>query len=381
MNIAFYVKTYDGVKGGIERLISMLTENLPKEYKITLFLDCEKWESFPYKLQRNISIHKLPFRGDSFFIDDLRNIIIKEEIEAVVVMRTGSNVMQTWAATLSGTNCKLILSEHCEPTAAGKEYPKQSRKIALECADYIHLLQNAFTESIPENIRHRVRVIPNYIINKKEKVKPFSTRENRIVMVGRLTKTQKRPIKLLEAFGKLCERREDIKKNWELVFCGDGPEKEGMLEFIKKNEIHNVHLLGQVHDVDSILLNSKLFCLPSAYEGQSIALMEAMNCGCIPIVYSSSPGNNTMVQDRLTGYLSGEDLSLTLESAIDSGNNDEICRNTIEEINKYSIEFALSSWDSFFKEISSENTLFRNRHLIKKGQLINILINKEFFTW
>lgn len=379
MNIAFYVKTYNGVKGGIERLVSMLVENLPLKYSLSLFLDCEKWEEFPYKLNRTVNIFKMPFRGDCFFVDHLREIVIRNEIEAVVVMRTGSNVMQTWAAALGDTNCKLILSEHCEPITAEKEYPKLSRNISLECADYIHLLQKDFIKSIPENLQTQVKVIPNYLISLKREITAYSFRKNQIVMVGRLTKTQKRPMLLLEAFQQVCSIRKDISENWKLIFCGDGPEKEQMLKFIQINGMTNVEILGQVEDVDSILSDSKLFCLPSRYEGQSIALMEAMNNGCIPIVFANASGNNTMIEDNSTGYLSDDVLADTIIRAIDSNNNDEISKNANKYVQQYSMGNSLDSWNEFFKKIGEDKKLFRNRHLIKKNYLINILAEKELF--
>ena len=159
MNIGFYVKTFNGVKGGIERLISMLAIELSHDNNVTIFMDCEKWEKFPYPLPENVKQIRLPFRADTFFIKELNDTIVSSSIDVMVVMRTGSKVMQIWAAALSGTSCKLIMSEHCAPDVAKAEYPNNSRDICLECADYIHLLQDEFTSSIPMHLRKRVEVI------------------------------------------------------------------------------------------------------------------------------------------------------------------------------------------------------------------------------
>lgn len=381
MNIGFYVKTFNGVKGGIERLISMLAIELSHDNNITIFMDCEKWEKFPYPLPENVKQIRLPFRADTFFIKELNDTIVSSSIDVMVVMRTGSKVMQIWAAALSGTSCKLIMSEHCAPDVAKAEYPNNSRDICLECADYIHLLQDEFTSSIPMHLRKRVETISNYVSNVRLNNLDYCERKNQIVMVGRLTRTQKRPLLLAEAFRDAQAKNSEIKDQWKLIFCGDGPEKEALECFIRDNDLVNVEIRGQIENVEEILQESKFFCLPSAYEGQSLALMEAMNCGAIPIVLEDAPGNRSMVSHLETGYLAKKDkLSETILEAINNPNNEDISVNAQKFIRKFSKESALTQWRNLFSKVIREDKNFRERHQTKKSYLINSLLTKEVFN-
>lgn len=381
MKIGFYVKTYNGVKGGIERLISMLAHELTKDNDITIFMDCEKWEKFPYPLPENVNQIRLPFRTDTFFIKELNEIIVSASIEVMVVMRTGSKAMQIWAAALSGTSCKLVMSEHCAPEVAKIEYPNNSRDICLECADHIHLLQDEFICSIPMHLRKRVEVISNYVTDIRSHNLDYCKRKNQIVMIGRLTKTQKRPLLLAEAFKVAQDKNSEIKNQWKLIFCGDGPEKDSLNRFIRDNNLNNVEVRGQVENVEEVLQESKLFCLPSAYEGQSIALMEAMNCGAIPIVLDDAPGNRSMVSHLETGYLAKkEKLSETILEAISNPNNENISINAQKFIAKFSKENALNKWKCLFSKAIREDKNFRERHQSQKKYLINSLLTKEVFN-
>lgn len=179
----------------------------------------------------------------------------------------------------------------------------------------------------------------------------------------------------------LKKKNSEIKKNWKLIFCGDGPERDCLNRFIKENNLNNIEVRGQIQNVEEILLESKLFCLPSAYEGQSIALMEAMNCGAIPIVFDDAAGNKSMVAHLKTGYLAKkEKLGETILEAINNPDNGKISIRAQEFIAKFSKENALKKWKSLFDKAIKEKQNFRERHQTKKKYLISSLITKEVFN-
>lgn len=381
MNICFYVKTNNKVKGGIEKLISTLCNYLVDNNKIYIIVDAEKWEKFPYKLHKDVVTFITPFRSDYFFINDLKNFIKCNMIDIVVVMRTGGNIIQIFSAALNGLNCKLIMSEHCAPEFAKIEYPSNSRDLSIRCSDYIHLLQDNFVDSIPKYMRNRVEIIGNFVDIYPKTINNYNDRKNNIVMVGRLTKTQKRPLLLLDAFIKLKYINRDIFNDWKLIFCGEGPEKIEIERIVKKNNIKNIQILGQIEDVVPILLNSKFFCLPSAYEGQSIALLEAMRCGTIPIVCNDSLGNISMIENEKTGYIVNKlKFAEDLAKILINNKNQSISKNTYEESLKYSPGKILVLWEKFFNKIIKEKYNFREAHLFSKEKAIEILINSEILS-
>jgi glycosyltransferase involved in cell wall biosynthesis len=63
-----------------------------------------------------------------------------------------------------------------------------------------------------------------------------------------------------------------------------------------------VHFLGHRDDVPRLLPHFDVLWLPSAYEGQSNAVMEAMAAG-VPVVATDIPGTRELVVGGETGYL------------------------------------------------------------------------------
>lgn len=116
--------------------------------------------------------------------------------------------------------------------------------------------------------------------------------------VGRLW-PQKRYKDLIWAAELLHAVRDDV----HLLIVGEGPQRDDLIRF--RNDIRvqsHVHFLGERTDVPDLLPLLDCFWLGSAYEGQSNALMEAMQAG-LPVVASDIPGNRDLVLAQQTGYL------------------------------------------------------------------------------
>lgn len=81
-------------------------------------------------------------------------------------------------------------------------------------------------------------------------------------------------------------------KNIKAVMLGDGKMKDKITELIRVKELNqNLELTGYVPNANEYLQRTKIFVQPSRTEGLSTAMLEAMACGCIPVV--SNVGNQT----------------------------------------------------------------------------------------
>lgn len=93
------------------------------------------------------------------------------------------------------------------------------------------------------------------------------------------------------------------KRDTALILVGDGPEMSRVRHLVKQLNIGDkVHLVGQQSDVKSHFQLADVFLLLSEKESFGLALLEAMNCGAIP-VGSTAGGISEVIKHKETGYL------------------------------------------------------------------------------
>jgi len=172
----------------------------------------------------------------------------------------------------------------------------------------------------------------NYSL-KNEKVK--------IGVVGRIS-LQKAPWIFAEIANKLNKQRNDI----EFIWIGGGEADD-----VKMLRDVGVNVTGMLDRSDALKLIPKLdiYFQTSAYEGLSLALLEAQASG-IPAVVTKIPGNDEVVQHGETGYVGKDNEQLTthLTSLIDSAEK----RQELGEYAKKHTEqyFSLSAMAEQYKE-------------------------------
>lgn len=181
--------------------------------------------------------------------------------------------------------------------------------------------------------------------------KPF-----RIINVARLNKAQKRQHLLIEAFSRLAKQYPD----WNLEFWGEENDghhgyKEELLSLIAKHHLENrVFLRGQTNKVYDISLGADIFAFPSAYEGFSNAMAEALSVGLPNVVYRSAPAVSALVEDGVTGLLcdDGPDgLAKSLKILMDNRElRVQMGRNATKSMQQFSPEAVFDKWESILKQ-------------------------------
>jgi glycosyltransferase involved in cell wall biosynthesis len=91
--------------------------------------------------------------------------------------------------------------------------------------------------------------------------------------------------------------------NFHVNFVGSGELEKELKSFVHTNNINDYFTFhGVQQDVNSILLNSHIFLLPSIDEGFPIAILEAMRTG-LPIVSTNVGGIAEMIDHGKSGFL------------------------------------------------------------------------------
>jgi 1,2-diacylglycerol 3-alpha-glucosyltransferase len=116
--------------------------------------------------------------------------------------------------------------------------------------------------------------------------------------VGRLT-SQKNLFSLLDIFNIV----QKIKNGSFLLIAGKGELKSKIEDYIKKNKILNVLLLGFVSDIEfpALYSSADYYIMSSEYEGQPLTLLEAMSSG-LPCIVSDIP-NLKIVEEADCGII------------------------------------------------------------------------------
>ncbi|MCU7937768.1 MAG: glycosyltransferase family 4 protein [gamma proteobacterium symbiont of Bathyaustriella thionipta] len=230
---------------------------------------------------------------------------------------------------------------------------KQIIKEALHFITVSHSLKKAC--QIKLGIKEtKIKTIPTGI-NSKIFINKNQSRKDDFLFVGRLIES-KGILLLLESMKKLIREGHTTRT---LSIVGHGPLIEQINEFIQKNNLaRNVFLIGHVrhNEVADIYNQHKILISPALVpEGLGLTTIEAMACGCIPIV-TDIPALNEIVINNYSGYTFPENnmdaLSHIMQHSIENYLQLEhiIVNAQVEVSKKY-------AWKSIAEEYSN---LYRN---------------------
>jgi len=180
----------------------------------------------------------------------------------------------------------------CDRIVALSEQDRDEQvALGLAQADKFEVIMNGIDDSFFAPVEaHRVKAF-------KER-HSISDDDFVIGSVGRLSKEKGHDL-LIEAFAKIADAYPSAK----LLLVGDGAEKKKLMAAHPAlGDAGRVIFAGSMEDVRPALAAMKIFVLPSRYESQGIAAMEAMASG-LPVVASDVGGVRAIINDGQDGLL------------------------------------------------------------------------------
>ncbi|HEY0051509.1 MAG TPA: glycosyltransferase family 4 protein [Pyrinomonadaceae bacterium] len=106
------------------------------------------------------------------------------------------------------------------------------------------------------------------------------------------------------------------KRNVEVVFFGEGVNKQALVEMARLLEVRNVKFAGYVGDVEHIWKESHALVLPSRSEGLPLALVEAMLYGR-PSIVTDVGGMAEIIDDNVTGFVAAAPTAQAFDEALE----------------------------------------------------------------
>jgi len=195
----------------------------------------------------------------------------------------------------------------------------------------------------------KLKVIPNYVETERFVPDSEQSEDFDVIFVGRLA-LQKNVSAFLTALSDL-----DVRA----LIIGDG-ELCGRLQSEYGDMNGKVRWEGNVPNsrLPSLMNRSRIFVLPSHYEGHPKTLIEAMSCG-MPVIGADSPGIREIIHHGVNGLLCGTDsksIRRSLQELLDNpGLADSLGKNARQYVlEHFSLDRVFEMEYQLYKEVLNE---------------------------
>lgn len=238
---------------------------------------------------------------------------------------------------------------HCDPVVdipgayrkLMNKWIKNGRIKLIGCSESIAKQSAEIYKSKVVAITNGVKTDNNY--SNEEKIYDF-------LFVGRFVSLKNIP-QIIDAFEIIRSKKSDLK----LCICGDGEEKEKIVEYIKTKELNSsIDMIVNCENMDEVYKKSKVLCLFSSTEGGPMVLLEAFSRG-IPALCSDIPGCKNFAQNYYNSMLF--ELNNVNEAATlgyEMLNNQELYNHLSENAFKTAKEFSIEKTSNEYLSLFSE---------------------------
>jgi glycosyltransferase involved in cell wall biosynthesis len=170
----------------------------------------------------------------------------------------------------------------------------------------------------------------------------FSEQDGLIVSVARL-EPQKNPLPLIRAFAAALPDE----PHWHLLLAGDGSLRQAARALASPR----VHFLGVCDDIPELLASSDIFALASDWEGNPMAVMEAMAAG-LPVVATAVGGVPELVDDLLVPPGDTHALAAALSAlARDPARRRALAETSRLRADRFSVASMVASYAALFERL------------------------------
>ena len=316
-NLIIYYPSFES--GGVEKIIKNLIEYfISKGIKIFLITSnkenlkiIKKNKNLKIIIIKNNSYTYLPTRLSSSInsIKYLYCVLRQMNNSDTIVHSMQSNFVPIIISKL--LNFKIVIRNSEDPVESVKY---SENKFFSYLIFLLRFIFYNFADFIVTNSRGSAKSLEIFVFNKKKishVYNPYLTEEmikkskkkvkkRKIVMTaGRLT-IQKNFIFLIDAF----KKSSLIKKGYILNIFGKGYLEKKIKSKIKSEKLNNsVFLKGWSNDLTNEYKKSKIFVLPSLYEGLGNVLIEAINYGAITIATNCKSGPKEILMNGKGGAI------------------------------------------------------------------------------
>ncbi len=339
------------VKGGAERVVSVLSKELSKYYEVYVVIYHKPVE---YEIGGKLINLETPtgsflrkIKNTIYRVVKLKRLVRKISPDFIVSFMGNLQPILTFEPVIVSIRNNPDIFPLQEKLCLSTIYKLPNVKKIITCSSGIEKkLNNNYKLKNTKTIHNPIDL---KLINQKLIAsKPFEF--DYILAIGRLSRQKGFDI-LIRSFAK-----SDLKNRIKLVILGEGEERGNLEKLITKLSLRNqVLLFGKVDNPFIYMKYTKFFISSSRYEGFGNVLLEALACGTPVIATDCESGPSEIVENGENGLLvpvaDEEALKAAMEKLFyDRELYKKIKANTRKSIEKYNITNIIKDWLNLFEE-------------------------------
>ena len=358
-NVLVVVDSFNGGAGNMAQILTQFLQK-NKNNNVKLLLMNPNHSKSRYGFDQNDEKQAIYFysgktKKNAYIIKAIkfiRQVIKKYEIDTVVSFLDNNNTI-VGLSLFFNKKIRLIVSERSNPVVIPPSNKMWTilRRIAYRRANVVSVQFDEFKVFDKGRFEKKCFETPNIILSSPYRRSVEQKDVIRFISCARFAKIKRFDL-LIELFAKIHEQN----SNTELVLCGDGPEKEKIINLINQYNLKDcVKLLGIVSNTYEVLKDCDIYLMTSLQEGFPNALSEAMASGLPAVVFKCHEGISKLVQNSVNGYcVNDKDCDKFIEKCVYLSLNYDLINKYGEEsikiANKYSPDKVLSIWESIIFE-------------------------------
>ncbi len=282
--------------GGAQRVLVTIANYMAEHgYDIQIIAS---FNNGSYPLNERIKVTYVGYGQYVKLVCVARRQIARQGPDAVIAFEYFFNMLASIACL--GLKTKLIVSERNDPTRVGSGFVKgKMRNFLYRFVDVLVCQTPDARAYFPSHIQKKSVIILNPL-KPNLPVKIGGERANEIVTFCRLNSQKNLPM-LLNAFKDFLKTH----SGYKLKIFGDGEESMELKEISKQLNVEgSVEINPASDNIHQLVLNARMFVLPSDYEGLSNSMLEAMAIG-LPTICTDCPcgGARMIIKNNDNGIL------------------------------------------------------------------------------
>lgn len=178
-------------------------------------------------------------------------------------------------------------------------------------------------------------------------------KEKEVLIVARMDERSKRIKLALQIWGNIPDRL--LNDGWRLTIVGDGEDLTYYQHYVEWKTIKGVSFEGRQNPLQ-YYQRASIFMMTSACEGWPMTLMEAMQNGCVPIVFDSFKAVYDIMDSHNNGIIvTNNDVDTYIKELeqlmIDDSYRNHLAQNALKDCKRFDKEPVVNQWIELFNSI------------------------------